>query len=411
MIEISLERAIEELVEMIFTENQRKVLVIGGRRNIARMYQHIICEIAITNNTYNLRHAFNYDCDKHINDCYSLCSVDFATTNDSHFRGRRYDLVLIDTQLDQKFHDEIRLSLRQNSVIPKEKQIQFFDIEQDKVWFEKEYQTELCKTFICEWAKLYYPNQAKQIKWIQKQLEEGYLYKNRMGFQKKREDAIDSMIMSRLAYDMTVATDKYIIEKLGLTKDKMEEEEMNNFAINFEVHKQSVPKITDIEIIVPDKVVKVFFEDGTDMKMVCHEEDTFDLRRCLFIAIAKKLYKDRYTWEGIEHKATELSYLKSATKVVDKALKDYNNKIKEAEKEAKKIADKKRAAENQKRKHAEYVKRRDERRQKEIDEKNRQQFEYDVAVQVEAARRIKEMNPEYQVEKFCDDFCNDWDGK
>lgn len=397
MINISLERAIEKLVDMTEQRINLRILVVT---NDWQSQFHMYNEIQ---NVMRLRCYYQPNCEY----CDSLYNI--KTDSNVSFKTKDFvskwgltdwfSLVLVDTKIDPKFHDEIRLSLRQNSVIPKEKQVQFFDIEEDKVWFEKEYQTELCKTFICEWAKLYYPNQAQQIEWIQKQLEEGYLYKNRMGLQKKREDAIDSMIMSRLAYDMTVATDKYIIEKLGLTKDKTEEEEMNNWAINFEVHKQSVPKITDIEIIVPDKVVKVFFEDGTDMKMVCHEDDTFDLRRCLFIAIAKKLYKDRYTWEGIEHKATELSYLKSATKVVDKALKDYNNKIKEAEKEAKKIADKKRAAENQKRKHAEYVKRRDERRQKEIDEKNRQQFEYDVAVQVEAARRISEM------------YNSDWDGK
>lgn len=393
MIAISLTRAIEEMVGMFFKRQSIKTCFVCKSRSIAtKLYLDIYQEIQRYYNHHSVPLSIYYHKSEEIKNLYQNSNIFLYTEEENGFlTSKCFDLVLIDTKIDSKFHDEIRLSLRQNSVIPKEKQIQFFDIEQDKVWFEKEYQTELCKTFICEWAKLYYPNQAQQIEWIQKQLEEGYLYKNRMGLKKKREDAVDSMIMSRLAYDMTVATDKYIIEKLGITKDKTEEEKMSNWAINFEVHKQSVSKITDIEIIVPDKVVKLFFEDGTDMKMVCHEDDTFDLRRCLFIAIAKKLYKERYTWEGIEHKATELSYLKSATKVVDKALKDYNNKIKEAEKEAKKIADKKRAAENQKRKHAEYVKRRDERRQKEIDEKNRQKFEYDVAVQVEAARRIEEM--------------------
>lgn len=46
--------------------------------------------------------------------------------------------------------------------------------------------------------------------------------------------------------------------------------------------------ITDINIIVPNKVVEVTFADGKKEKMVCHEEDTFNLRNCLFIAIAKQ---------------------------------------------------------------------------------------------------------------------------
>lgn len=333
--------------------------------------------------------------------------------NDLRFTSYKFDIVFIDTKIDPKFHDEIRLSLRQNSVIPKEKQVQFFDIEQDKVWFEKEYQRELYERWRDEFRLTH--NMAMGTNWTRKQCDLTIKY--------KQIDRYDSMLTSKDALQKIVENiDKTIYEGL-FTEDKREDEEPMEMQINVVKTREDLTyayTITDIEIlkvlnketgVEEPKVTKITFVDGTDMKMVCHEEDTFDLRRCLFIAIAKKMYKDRYTWEGIEHKATELSYLKSATKVVDKAMKDYNNKIKEAEKEAKKIADKKRAAENQKRKHAEYVKRRDERRQKEIDEKNRQQFEYDVAVQVEAARRIREMNPEYQVEKFCEDFCNDWDGK
>jgi len=380
VIHIRIERAVEELVEMILTESQRKVLVIGGRRNIARMYQHIVCEIVMTNNTYNLRHAFNYDCDKHINDNYSLCSVDFATTNDSHFRGHRYDLILIDTKIDPKFHDEIRLSLRQNSIIPEEKQIQFFDIEQDKVWFEKEYKRELYEQWRDELRLI--NNMDMGTNWIRKQTD-SYV-------KRKQMDAYDQYLTSKIVLEMIEQQDKIIYQSLMPEDKKEEEKQMSDFANNFETHKQNVPKITDIDIIVPDKVVKVYFVDGTNMKMVCHEEDIFDLKRCLFIAIAKKLFKDRYTWEGIEHKATELSYLKSVTKVVDKALKDFNKKQEAIAKLEKNAEEEKKSRAKKKAKHDAYLKRRDERRQKEIDEKNRQQFEYDVAVQVEAAKRIRE---------------------
>lgn len=56
--------------------------------------------------------------------------------------------------------------------------------------------------------------------------------------------------------------------------------------------------ICDINVIVPDKVVEIEFYDGKE-KMVCHENDTFDLRKCCFIAIAKHLYKKEYTQEGM----------------------------------------------------------------------------------------------------------------
>lgn len=89
--------------------------------------------------------------------------------------------------------------------------------------------------------------------------------------------------------------------------------------------------IKNINVIVPNKVVEIEFDDGKE-KMVCHEDDVFDLRRCCFIAIAKHLYKKEYTQEGIEYMATQLTYQKKYVKIVDKALKDYKKKEKEKEK-------------------------------------------------------------------------------
>ena len=86
--------------------------------------------------------------------------------------------------------------------------------------------------------------------------------------------------------------------------------------------------IFNINVIVPDKVVEIEFFDGKE-KMVCHEDDTFDLRKCCFIAIAKHLYKKEYTQEGVEYMATQLTYQKKYVKIVDKALKDYKKKEKE----------------------------------------------------------------------------------
>ena len=86
--------------------------------------------------------------------------------------------------------------------------------------------------------------------------------------------------------------------------------------------------IFDINVIVPDRVVEIEFYDGKE-KMVCHNDDIFDLRKCCFIAIAKHLYKKEYTQEGIEHMATQLTYQKKYVKIVDKALKDYKRKEEE----------------------------------------------------------------------------------
>lgn len=86
--------------------------------------------------------------------------------------------------------------------------------------------------------------------------------------------------------------------------------------------------IFNTNVIVPDKVIEIEFYDGIE-KMVCHKDDTFDLRKCCFIAIAKHLYKKEYTQEGIEYMATQLTYQKKYVKIVDKALKDYKRKEKE----------------------------------------------------------------------------------
>ena len=91
--------------------------------------------------------------------------------------------------------------------------------------------------------------------------------------------------------------------------------------------------IDDINVIVPNKVVEITFRDGDKEKMICHKNDTFDLRKCCFIAIAKHLYKEEYTFEGIEYMAERLMYQKKYVKIVKDALKDYRRKEAEKEKE------------------------------------------------------------------------------
>lgn len=95
--------------------------------------------------------------------------------------------------------------------------------------------------------------------------------------------------------------------------------------------------ITNINVIKENKVVEIAFRDGKKEKMVCHEEDTFDLRKCCFIAIAKHLYKKDYTYEGIEYMAEHLMYQKKYVKIVDKAMKEYqrteDEKVKKIHKE------------------------------------------------------------------------------
>jgi len=128
------------------------------------------------------------------------------------------------------------------------------------------------------------------------------------------------------------------VETVTCTPDSMNERKDNmywNMLVNRETgfYNEQVKAILsevikDVNIIVPNKVVEVTFADDKKEKMVCHEEDTFNLRNCLFIAIAKHLYKNEYTFEGIEYKAFELMHMKKYVKIVDSALKAFE---KEAE--------------------------------------------------------------------------------
>ena len=119
--------------------------------------------------------------------------------------------------------------------------------------------------------------------------------------------------------------------------------------------------ISDINIIVPDKVVEITFGDGKTEKMVCHKDDTFDLRKCCFIAIAKHLYKKEYTQEGIEYMATQLTYQKKYVKIVDKALKDYWKKEEEKEKRIREEREREKIQEHQREKRRKYKERRAQR--------------------------------------------------
>lgn len=126
------------------------------------------------------------------------------------------------------------------------------------------------------------------------------------------------------------------VEKVTCTPDSMNERnnDMDYFSSKLIYNEYGNLKIirgniTDINIIVQNKVVEVTFADGEKEKMICHEEDTFNLRNCLFIAIAKHLYKKDYTFEGIEWKAFELTRLKKYVKIVDSALKAYEKKQKD----------------------------------------------------------------------------------
>ena len=138
------------------------------------------------------------------------------------------------------------------------------------------------------------------------------------------------------------------------------------------------PNITDIQILKYNKVVEISFADGGKEKMVRHEDDKFDLRKCCFIAIAKHLYKEEYTFEGIEYMASQLMYQKRYVKIVDKALKE----------DAKKRLDMVRKA-REERELIEIKKNRERRRQRRLEKKRQERKDFLVEAIVEAVSKTE----------------------
>ena len=68
-------------------------------------------------------------------------------------------------------------------------------------------------------------------------------------------------------------------------------------------------KIIDIKVLDDNnRVVKVEFADGYVVKNVRDEGDAFNIEECLYLALAKKLYRKEYTYEGVLQMAEELKY-------------------------------------------------------------------------------------------------------
>lgn len=120
--------------------------------------------------------------------------------------------------------------------------------------------------------------------------------------------------------------------------------------------------IINIIEIVPNKVVKVVFYDGTIEKVVCDEDDTFSLEMAITICMAKKLYGGTAAY----NKA-----VRDGMKVYKRMLERKQNENEERERIAKK-----------KQKRKEYLARREARRREE-----------QIEIQKEAyVRAMRELN-------------------
>lgn len=121
-----------------------------------------------------------------------------------------------------------------------------------------------------------------------------------------------------------------------------------------EINDRINPTITKIEVLVPNKVLRFTFRNGTQIKTICNNEDDFDFEFAIYLAFAKLFYKQSYTREGIEYKAHSMKYVKFWVKKVKEAIRTYKKqekeRIKKEQEEAERAAARKRQAEKKARK-------------------------------------------------------------
>lgn len=150
-------------------------------------------------------------------------------------------------------------------------------------------------------------------------------------------------------------TDSFSFPKEGVTLTFNADE-----ATCFDFYKYFIEPDVFTKVIeyVPNKVYKFIFNDKTEIKTICDESDTFDLEYAFFLALAKKLYSNKLTFDGVIAKVQELQYSKYYCKLVKKGIKLF---FKQKEEENKKQLEKEQK-ERQHKRLIEKKKRRDARR-------------------------------------------------
>lgn len=99
------------------------------------------------------------------------------------------------------------------------------------------------------------------------------------------------------------------------------------------------PNVTDVNIIVPNKVVEVTFSDGTKEKSVCREPDVFSLERAISICISKKIMGGSSAYNNAVKRGMKVYKDKQNKEATEKAEQEHIEK-----KRAKRLAYKKRRA-------------------------------------------------------------------
>lgn len=138
-------------------------------------------------------------------------------------------------------------------------------------------------------------------------------------------NALDGMMKKINQYNKEISEMKKEI-KPKKQKQKTKRERLEEKIAKY----QEDSGINSIEIIVPNKVVKIkmdamFVHWNNEYKMVCDDQDTFSLERAIYLAYAKNECRGKYTSEGIEAYADQISMEKKFVAKVKAAMNLYEN--------------------------------------------------------------------------------------
>lgn len=138
-------------------------------------------------------------------------------------------------------------------------------------------------------------------------------------------NALDEMMKKINQYNKEISEMKKEI-KPKKQKQKTKRERLEEKIAKY----QEDSGINSIEIIVPNKVVKIkmdamFVHWNNEYKMVCDDQDTFSLERAIYLAYAKNECRGKYTSEGIEAYADQISMEKKFVAKVKAAMNLYEN--------------------------------------------------------------------------------------
>ena len=193
-------------------------------------------------------------------------------------------------------------------------------------------------------------------------------------------DVLDKMMKKINHYD------KEINKMKRETKPKQQKQKTKRERLEEKIAKYKVGSgIDSIEVIVPNKVVKIkmdpmFSHWKSEYKMVCDDQDNFSMERAIYLAYAKDECCGKYTSEGIEAYADQISMEKKFVAKVKAAMNLYEN-----QEELKKL-DEEEAAMIQKKKEKRW-----KQKERRAERKRNEQIAMQKEAYVQAWKEIKEI--------------------